>query len=227
MFYIANNIIHISRGDTPTYRVKLVDTNGVPYRLFRKGEQGMKDVIVSFTVRENLWETGDNFKFKYNLLFSQKPVENGKKINGVSESTYMFETTEVGDYNQLFKDKGIGTPIWTGAVFPGDKPEEEDHKLYQFIDSNYEYSYRYYQAPVEGETEGKWIPYEFVVQFQFDKNSTEKLTNKKYKYDLVLLSGELDARKFLDGDPYPLNSVDYKKQLLSPTDFVVEASINE
>lgn len=218
MFHIVNNKIYMSRGETPTFKTYILDIDGAPYRV----SSGIGDVVVSFTIRDNIWATGDNYSFAFNAIYSSELLSGAEQI-------HTFDDLEVGDYNDLYDDQGgTGTVVWDNTIIPEEISETiTTSNLYKLTDINGNSTYRYYDSEaveVIGSTDYKWIEYDFIFGFTFPYEATKALENKTYYYDIILYSGTLNA-DFSDG--FPLANIDFKKQLLSPTDFIVGGSLNE
>lgn len=115
MYKIVNNNIHITRGETATYNVRLIDkTTGAPFIL---PKTDANNFVVIFSVRRS-----DYIKDGYAI----------KKTISLSDNI-ILDTTEIGDYIG-------GTSEWTNENAPTDKTTKKLYKRW-LTTGGYDYKY--------------------------------------------------------------------------------------
>ena len=184
MYKIINNNISITRGETATYNVRLIDkTTGAPFVLPKtQADKQLNKFVVSFSVRRS-----DYIKDGYAI----------KKIIEIKEDQYtLLNDTEILEYGKL-----TGTEVWGDASVSNPKLKV----LYKRKMATGEYDYRYWDG-------SEWLPYEFVIRFPFLYSDTSELSPKSYKYSMTIYGGN-DLRLTEDNELIR-ESIDYKKPLV-------------
>lgn len=215
MYKIVNNNIHIARGETATYNVRVIDkATGAPFILPKNVSTGQTETeslksdnfLAVFSVRKSDY-IKDGYAIKKYLWFCG--------FGGVSDSTQhdcsnditLLESTEILEYKQS---------VWLDT-FPG----EAEKILYKRSTATGGYDYRYWDPSQTALDGTHWIPYEFVIRFPFLYQDTSTLSPKAYKYAMTIYGGN-NLQVTSEG----LVGIDYKKPLVD-AQFIVEADINE
>ena len=195
---IVNNRIYISKGETPTYDVMVLDKdNGAPFVIPAKFE----NPVIEFIVRPSVYDREDDYVLRMYLDASHM------KRFDVEEPLDYIETSWD---NNVVPDEDKINRLYRRAI--GDEYD------YRYYDANATYDPEKY--PESTENDYKWIPYEFELIFQFPYSSTSLMEAKTYKYEIALFDANL-----VDGDH--LENIMFKKFLLEATDFVVGGSLSE
>ena len=222
MYKIVNNNIHITRGETATYNVRVIDkVTGAPFILPKNVTIGQSETealtsdkfMAVFSVRKSDY-IKDGYAIKKYLWFCGFNGTSNGIEHDCSNDIVLLDETEILDYNDT---------VWTDDT----KPQTVEIKqLYRRITPTGGYDYRYWDANNTywdaNTNEGThWIPYEFVIRFPFLYNDTATLSPKAYKYAMTIYGGNN-----LTITPDGLEGIDYKKPLVD-AQFIVEADINE
>lgn len=215
MYKIINNNIHITRGETATYDVKVIDkTTGAPFILPKNVTIGQNETdslksdkfMAVFSVRKSDYIT-DGYAIKKYLWFCGfEGVENGIE-HDCSTDIALLDSTEILDYSET---------IWSN-----DTPGSAEKILYRRKTPTGGYDYRYWDESQTALDGTHWIPYEFVIRFPFLYSDTSTLSPKAYKYAMTIYGGNNLAI-----EDNSLVGIDYKKPLVD-AQFIVEADINE
>lgn len=202
MYKVVNNNIYITRGETATYNVRVIDKfTGAPFVLPKKQEDtDLNKFMILFGVRRSDY-IKDGYAFK-------------KYLEITSDNFVLLNDTVVLPYGSE-----TGNDIWDNNLTVENPVEKV---LYKRKTATGGYDYRYWDPnKTDEETATHWIPYEFVIRFPFTYNDTASLTPKAYKYAMTIYGGS-DLRVTQDG----LEGIDYKKPLVD-ANFIVEADIND
>lgn len=238
MYKIVNNNITITRGETATYNVKVIDkATGAPFILPKTAltelgnSEEMNTYYLVFTVRRGDYEK-QGVAFKKNILvcgLDGEIIDTPENIMCMDQR--LPDTTEIYEFSGEDFDDTYGfvegtQPFNIKAVFGRKKS-----------DGAYEYRVNVpeYEGPVdenyEPTVEGRedinnwtphWLPYSFEVKFPFLYSDTADLAPKGYRYAMTVYGGR-DLQ--IEGDKVT-GTIDYKKPLVDGT-FTVEADINE
>ena len=201
---IVNNNIYITRGETDTYKSRIIDkATGAPFVLPKisvTGEEITK-FLVQFTVRKSEYSRDDADIRKFLWLRGFTDTNDENQYDGSNDIAMLDKTTWIeypGDY-------------WgdTGDVFV-----PEINVLYRRKTELGLYDYAYYDG-------SKWVPYTFSMSFPFLYTDTAELAPKAYKYSMTLYGGN---NLSITSDC--LTGIDYKKPLVS-AQFIVEADTND
>lgn len=213
MYRIVNNNIHIARGETATYNVKLIDkATGAPFILPRNLSTGQTTTqqtdrfMAVLGVRKSDY-IKDGYAIKKYLWFCN--IDSlGENEYDCSNDIVLFDVIDIADYNDT---------LWTDDTSP---VNPDIKQLYRRKTDSGSYDYRYWDAnrTFEGT---HWIPYEFVIRFPFLYTDTATLSPKAYRYAMTIYGGN-NLAVTNDG----LIGIDYKKPLVD-AQFIVEADINE
>lgn len=232
MYKIVNNNIHITRGETATYDVKVIDkVTGAPFILPKNVTTGQNETdsltsdkfMAVFSVRKSDY-IKDGYAIKKYLWFCGFEGEESASEHDCSNDIVLFYDTEILDYM-----KTASEPIWQDSTKPNNYIEPtEDNKtpnaalrqLYRRKTPTGGYDYRYW-SDEETFEKTHWIPYEFVIRFPFLYSDTSTLSPKAYKYAMTIYGGNNLAI-----EDNTLVGIDYKKPLVD-AQFIVEADINE
>lgn len=231
MYKIVNNNISITRGETATYNVRLIDkTTGAPFRLPAEIWVDKKEIdtaqvkkfVVVFSVRRSDY-IKDGYAIKKILWLcgldtdiSDKPEQ--IKCDDVilldDNNIYTYDPQDVAwspDYDFINTELGETQPKNIKALFR--------RKL---SDGTYEYKAN---IPVKnGDTyTPNWVDYSFIIRFPFLYQDTAQLSPKSYKYSMTIYGGT--NLTITDGE-IDKNTIDYKKPLVD-AEFIVGADINE
>ena len=220
MYKIVNNNIYITRGETATYHVKVIDgATGAPFIL-----PALSKAIVSFGVRRSDY-IKDGFAIKKQLWLcgidenvESKPdvLDCTDQIKLDTEIVYTYDPNELApwddDYNFINTEISETQPNDIKALFRRLLP-----------DGTYEYKANLPEKQSDGSYKPHWVDYEFVIRFPFLYGDTSQLSPKSYKYSMTIYGG--NNLQVLDGDVDP-NTIDYKKPLIDAQS-IVEADINE
>lgn len=212
MYKIVNNNISITRGETATYNVKLIDkTTGAPFILPQ-----LKRAIVSFGVRRSDY-IKDGFAIKKHLWLCGLDEDISDKTEELDcTGQVKLDTTTIYTYDPNdtpwsssydFKNTELG------ETQPSDKKALFRYKL---TDGTYEYKYW-------NPTTKTWSKYSFEIIFPFLYQDTATLSPKSYKYSMTIYGG--NNLEIVDGKINE-STIDYKKPLVD-ANFIVEADINE
>lgn len=209
MYKIVNNNISITRGETATYNVRLIDkTTGAPFILPQ-----LSRAIVSFGVRRSDY-IKDGFAIKKHLWLCGVDEDLTNKPGEIDCSDQVkLDTTIVYEYDNR------NTAWDTDYDFIGEDGTRQPKDIkalykYRLTDGTYEYKYW---------TGSEWKPYEFVIRFPFLYQDTAQLSPKSYKYSMTIYGG--NNLKITDGE-IDKDTIDYKKPLVD-AEFIVGADINE
>lgn len=225
MYKIVNNNISITRGETATYNVKVIDkTTGAPFILPKSAPKGylddaaLSDFVIVFSVRRSDY-IKDGYAMKKILwLCPINSGELGENEYDCSQYTILLDDTKI--YNYLDDD------VWDPTYF-GDSGSRLDPKTgdtqtkdlmacfrRQLPDGTYEYKYWNKTA---------WIPYSFEIRFPFLYTDTSTLSPKSYKYSMTIYGGN---NLTIEDGKVKEDTISYKKPLVD-ANFIVEADINE
>lgn len=221
MYRIVNNNIHIARGETATYNVKLIDkATGAPFILPKNVSTGQNEedalrpdnFLAVFSVRRSDY-IKDGYAIKKYLWFCG--------FNGVSDCVQHDCSNDIATLNSteiLVYGQDDGTDVWDNRTTV---PNPEEKVLYKRKTATGTYDYRYWDSENTGTDGLHWIPYEFVIRFPFLYTDTATLSPKAYRYAMTIYGGN-NLAVTNDG----LIGIDYKKPLVD-AQFIVEADINE
>lgn len=230
MYKIVNNNITITRGETATYNVKVIDSaTGAPFILPKTIEvNGTGDIskfMAVFGVRRSDY-IKDGFAIKKYIW-----------LCGVGDDLPTDKDTLICHDVILLDDTKIFTYLdadWSGDYF-NQPSSPEDPTPIKHIDPEYneEQTPRkqcYKRKLTDGSYEYKWFnpenntwsDYSFTIKFPFTYENTAQLSPKGYKYALTLYGGKELKENEIDG----LTGIEYKKPLVNAL-FTVEADINE
>ena len=225
MYKIVNNNISITRGETATYNVKVIDkATGAPFILPHRTEPNgtsnqIDKFIGLFSVRRSDYIT-DGYAIKKFLWFC--PVDSDvtdKPEQLVCKDIVLLTSTEIRTYKSDTWDNDYFTNSGETA------PSANEKILYKKQLTDGTFDYRYYDAnqPYVAGSDNRWIPYSFTIRFPFLYSDTAKLSPKSYKYSMTIYGG--NNLEIIDGK---LNedAIEYKKPLVD-ANFIVEADINE
>lgn len=201
---VVNNKITIGRGETSDYTLNVkYYQDGNPYTL--KGSSDV-DFIAVFTVKENTNST----------TTSTAPIIIELRTNGNGDYP-VFEEEFI--YNDTLKhldlsddaNKALATEDRLGQIFIDSEKTANDtviHKYYYVINSQDGYSWKELKP--------------FVLKFKLSYDVTSILEPKRYVYDVNILWGNWkEGEHVLDNF-----NIAGKQILISPTDFIVEASLS-
>ena len=202
---IVNNKIYIAKGETPTYSARIIDKDtGAPLIIDKGIYDGNKvnTILIEFVVRDSAYSTGDDKRLRYHLIL-------GNEI-----SYHVFDDTKIVPYNghPSFEDNGRRI-VWDALYTP---EAGNENRVHHYVDNDDNF-YCYYH-------DGEWKDYNFEFNVTFRYSETSIMEPKTYKYEIALLGGN-PKKNTMPGE-LPI-TIEYKKQLLGLTDFVVEGSISE
>lgn len=218
MYKIVNNNIHITRGETATYNVSVIDkATGAPFILPKNVTVGNAETTATdkflavFSVRKSDYIKDGYALKKYIWFCGFNGVEDNTQYN-CSDEIELLESTDILDYPG---------DIWDDTTMSTNPPVSR--VLYRRKTATGGYDYRYWDASKvsSDETPTHWIPYSFTIRFPFLYNDTATLSPKAYKYAMTIYGGNN-----LEVGPDGLVGIDYKKPLVD-AQFIVEADINE
>lgn len=183
------------KGETPTYDVSVIDTETEKPFII---PSNVVNPVIEFIVRPSVYNREDDYAFRTYLDFTTHPR--------FDDSQY-----ETGNYNELDTDDEV---FWDDSIQP---KEADKNKLFERTVDGVK-DYRYYK-------DGKWVPYEFRITFQFPYPATSKMESKQYKYEVTLFGAD---EVLYDGDTIVgLTGITNKHPLLEATDFNVGGSLSE
>ena len=205
---IVNNKIFIAKGETPTYSARIIDKDtGAPFIIDKSmalnQDGSARTIVIEFVVRDSAYSRDEDKRIRKDLLL----------FEGVSY--YLFDDAVIKDYvgyHESIDENGI--PVLNNTV----KPQIGDEKRLHKYENNGDYFYYYYDG-------SKWVNYDFEFNATLTYEETNAMEPKTYKYEIALFAGNI-KQNALQGE-FPLDQVEYKKQLLPLTDFIVEGSISE
>lgn len=235
MYKIVNNNITITRGETATYNVKVVDkTTGAPFILPKEASNETNETTkfdkfyITFTVRRSDYEK-DSGGFKKNILVCGIDGEIDDKPDVPCMDQRLPDTTEIYD----FYDEDFDGETQYGFV-DGTQPFNIK-AVYRRDMGNGKYEYRVnvpeYIGPENPTEDDKrnisnwkpnWVDYSFEIKFPFLYSDTSNLAPKGYKYAMTIYGGPDLSIK----ENKVTGTILYKKPLADGT-FTVEADINE
>jgi hypothetical protein len=220
----VNNNIHITRGETATYDVKLIDkATGAPFILptthwvdgtevdtntthkfvLMFGVRRSDYVKDGYAIRKFLWLCGSDSDI------SDKPEY--IKCNDI----VLLDDTEIEEYKDT---------IWLDSNPPKDLTRKILYK--RKLDTG-GYDYRYWNADsayTDSTGTTHWTPYSFTIRFPFFYSDTATLSPKSYKYAMTIYGGS--TLSFDENNKIDERTITYKKPLVD-AQFIVEADINE
>lgn len=218
MYKIINNNISITRGETATYDVKVIDrVTGAPFILPQ-----LSKAVISFGVRRSDY-IKDGFAIKKYLWLcgldedvSEKPEELDCTDSIKLDTTIIYEydnkeTAWSQDYDFIGSD-GTQQPNDIKALFK-----------YKLADGTYQYKANLPTLNEAGKYVPNWVDYSFTITFPFLYSDTSTLSPKSYKYSMTIYGGS--NLQIVDGR-ITETTIDYKKPLVD-AQFIVEADINE
>lgn len=201
---IVNNRIYIAKGETPTYSARIIDKDtGAPFiidkAIAQNKDGSARIVVIEFVVRDSAYSRDDDKRIRKHLILGQ------------DISYHMFDDTEIVVYP--------GTPSFPQGIPVWDRTPPlsgNENRLHRYTDKGDNFYCRW--------TGSEWIDYDFDFNTTFTYSETTTMEPKTYKYEIALLAG----KRNYDALPGELPIiVEFKKQLLSLTDFIVEGSISE
>ena len=218
MYKIVNNNISITRGETATYNVKVIDkTTGAPFILTQ-----LSKAIISFGVRRSDY-IKDGFAIKkYLWLCGLNEDLTNKPEQLDCEDIIKLDTTIIYEYNS--KDTAWSADYnFIGA--DGSKQPNDIKALfkYKLSDGTWQYKANIPTLNNEGAYTPNWVDYSFIIKFPFLYTDTSTLSPKSYKYSMTIYGGNdltIEAGKIKE------DTISYKKPLVD-ANFIVEADINE
>lgn len=226
MYKIVNNNISITRGETATYNVKVIDKiTGAPFILPPSIDvptdvsdtTELSKFVIVFSVRRSDY-IKDGYAIKKILwLCGVDDVTNLPPEQYKCTDVILLEDSKIYNYLDATWD-----PNYFGESGTRLDPETGEYQhnsikacyRKKLPDGTYEYKYW---------NETEWIPYSFTIRFPFLYNDTATLSPKSYKYSMTIYGGNnltIEDGKILE------NTIDYKKPLVD-ANFIVEADINE
>lgn len=227
MYKIVNNNISITRGETATYNVKVIDkTTGAPFILPKSAPKGylddvaLSDFAIVFSVRRSDY-IKDGYAMKKILwLCPINSGELGENEYDCSQYTILLDDTKI--YNYLDTEDADWDPEYFGEsgsrldTKTGDTQTKDLMACFrrQLPDGTYEYKYWNKTA---------WIPYSFEIRFPFVYADTSTLSPKSYKYSMTIYGGN---NLTIEDGRVKEDTISYKKPLVD-ANFIVEADINE
>lgn len=228
MYKIVNNNILITRGETATYNVKLIDkATGAPFILppsvYDPSEEDntheISKFVIVFGVRRSDY-IKDGYAVKKILwLCGIDDVTNLPEEQYKCTDVILLDDTKI--YNYL---DDIWDPDYFGDSGERLDPDTLDVQLktrnvcYRKKLTDGAYEYRYWNTETN-----TWTPYSFTIRFPFLYSDTAALSPKSYKYAMTIYGG--NNLEIVDGKLNE-NTIDYKKPLVD-AQFIVEADINE
>ena len=209
MYKIVNNKISLTRGETPTYNVAIINKEtGAPFVI----GPHIKNPVVEFVVRPSIYSRENDFVFKAYLDFGDLP----KLVYDENESmSYVNDTLDV------LNDDVTPTTGKTGI-------------LYYINDGGGKRGYAYYDG-----SKWKKYEFRLMFQFPYWATSVMEPKTYYYQVTLLGGSLRTDGfntgTQLVDetGDVVGrANSdipivIDYNKPLLDPTEFIVGGSASE
>ena len=227
MYKIVNNNISITRGETATYNVKLIDkTTGAPYILpsevwVDKEEVDTEDInkfIIVFSVRRSDY-IKDGYAIKKFLWLcgiddTAELPEEQYRCNDV----ILLDDTKIYDYDS-------SETLWSPDYdFTGNNQPDNIKALFRakLADGTYQYKAN---IPVKsGNTyTPNWVDYSFTIRFPFLYQDTATLSPKSYKYSMTIYGG---SNLTIEDGKIKEDTIDFKKPIVD-ADFIVGADINE
>lgn len=200
MYRIVNDKIYLTRGETPTYNVRVINKEtGAPFTI----SPHIKNPVVEFVVRPSVYSRESEFVFKAYLDFGDTPrftnttpvyvdVEEWEEVVA-PETEVLYCNTHNG--NKIYK-------YWNGSTWV----DYDFRLLFQFP---------YWATSV---MEPKTYAYQVTLlggSLRTDSFNTGE--------ELVDEQGDIVGRANSD---LPI-VIDYNKPLLDPTDFIVGGSVSE
>ena len=216
---IVNDRIYITKGETPTYDVDVIDDNtGAPFTL----PSGINNPVIEFIVRPSIYDRKDDFVFKCYIPYADKKAEHDFGDTAVQTYTVTSEADNEWSNDYEFKD-----------AEGNDQPQNALFRKEVVIGSD-TWEYRYFNPDATGTGDDyKWIPYKFNIKFQFPYEATSLMEGKKYKYEIALFGADItptistDYVRIPPDGSYELTNIAYKDPLLEATDFNVGGSLSE
>ena len=218
MYKIVNNNISITRGETATYNVKVIDkTTGAPFILPK-----LSKAIISFGVRRSDY-IKDGFAIKKYLWLcglnediTNKPEQLDCEDIIKLDTTIIYEynskdTAWSADYNFIGAD-GLKQPNDIKALFK-----------YKLSDGTWQYKANIPTLDAGGAYKPNWVDYSFTIKFPFLYTDTSTLSPKSYKYSMTIYGGN---ELTIEDGKIKEDTISYKKPLVD-ANFIVEADINE
>lgn len=202
---IVNNNIYITRGETDTYNVRLIDkTTGAPFVLPKtQADNDLKRFVITFSVRRS-----DYIKDGYAIK---------KLLDITSDKFTLLNDTQILPYGGM-----TGNEIWDNNTTV---PNPVSRVLYKRKTALGTYDYRYWDdKQTDTETNTHWMPYSFEIRFPFLYSDTSELSPKAYKYSMTIYGGS--NLQITEDKDIVKETIDYKKPLVD-AQFIVEADINE
>lgn len=201
---IVNNRIYIAKGETPTYSARIIDKeSGAPFIIDKEialnEDNSVRTILIEFVVRDSAYSRDDDKRILKHLLL----------VPGVSY--HMFDDTKIVTYPGVpsFPE---GEPVWDNTPpLAGD-----ENRLHRYENRGDNFYCRW--------TGSEWVDYDFEFNTTLTYGETSVMEPKTYKYEIALLAGKNNDNA-LPGE-LPI-IIEFKKQLLSLTDFIVEGSISE
>ena len=225
MYKIVNNNITITRGETATYNVKVIDkATGAPFILPKTVEgNGTSEIlkfIGVFRVRRSDYIKDESAIKKYLWLcpIGEEVPETVVKCNDIAllDDTRIFTYLEPDWDDNYFDMEYESTPV----VHIDPEYQEQQIKRKQCYKRDLGgglWEYKWFNTD-----ENKWVDYTFTIKFPFLYKDTADLAPKGYKYAIAIYGGnDLEIV-----DDKMTGTIDYKKPLVDGT-FTVEADINE
>lgn len=218
MYKIVNNNISITRGETATYNVKVIDeTTGAPFIL-----PDLERAIISFGVRRSDY-INDGFAIKKILWIcglDDDISNNPDEIN----CTYQIklDTTIIYDYDSS-QEAWSSSYDFIGADGIAQPNDKKALFRYKLSDGKYQYKANLPVKQEGGSYIPNWVDYNFVIRFPFLYTDTATLSPKSYKYSITIYGG--NNLEVVDGKINE-DTIDYKKPLVN-ANFILEADINE
>ena len=218
MYKIVNNNISITRGETATYNVKVIDkTTGAPFILPK-----LSKAIISFGVRRSDY-IKDGFAIKkYLWLCGLNEDLTNKPEQLDCEDIIKLDTTIIYEYNS--KDTAWSADYnFIGA--DGSKQPNDIKALfkYKLSDGTWQYKANIPTLDDNGTYKPNWVDYSFTIKFPFLYADTSTLSPKSYKYSMTIYGGN---ELTIEDGKIKEDTISYKKPLVD-ANFIVEADINE
>jgi len=218
MLKINKQNISFTRGENINLDISIYDTDGQPF-ILPAIPSNLPDLVcmMAFTIRSGTYD--DIVATKYLDITNSNIVIN-KVIDYSAKGFNKFSTQDITEVDTL-----DDVEDYFGYVVPIEAPTDEqiEHR-YTVVKCKADNQYYFWVSPTIDPEDNNGVIglYYFDINIPFLFNDTANLEAKEYIYDLIAYIG---CKKTVEED-FPLETVYWKKELITPHKFVLEDSNN-
>lgn len=228
MYKIVNNNISITRGETATYNVKVIDkSTGAPFVLpprvsvynasLGQYTEDINRFVILFGVRSSDYVKDGYAIKKFLWLCGVDSDLTDEPEQFECNDIIILDTDVIYDYNEKYVG-GVWSTTYNFIDKKGNQQDNTLKALYRLLLPDGSYEYKYWNP-----TNSTWNEYTFTIRFPFFYGDTARLSPKSYRYSMTIYGGS--TLTIQDGK-IDENTITYKKPLVD-ANFIVEADINE